>query len=407
MNSVPARAAGPTLLMIDDSAFHAVAEMTESQVQSYLTDPNTTDFTNDQTCLAKYQTSDANWTEGTGWSYSGTVSAAHLVYKVAQFWGMNPAVLLATLQKESALPHGSACDGWRFNSAMGYDCPSSQTYSYPDIGVTSTCVKDEKYVGFTKQVLWGGFQLEFARQRSEGNGNINWQGNGTVTYSGYETPGTRARVGTGCDADGANCQPGTQTTYDGQVNLCATNGTGCQIWTIGNGATASLVSYTPFYPQSFGHWYSEISDYVAKNSAMEGYFPVYRLANYISGQRLWTADANEKNSIAGKNGWVYEGIGFQVPQGGATPVYRLANYIDGERLLTVDLNEVRADVGHNGWVYEGCAFKIPDGGAMPVYRLANYISHSRLLTISLPEVQSVSGKNGWVYEGAAFKIPAY
>ena len=42
--------------------------------------------------------------------------------------------------------------------------------------------------------------------------------------------------------------------------------------------------------------------------------PVYRLANWMTKERLFTTSVTEKNTIAGNNGWVYEGISFYTSQ---------------------------------------------------------------------------------------------
>ena len=85
--------------------------------------------------------------------------------------------------------------------------------------------------------------------------------------------------------------------------------------------------------------------------------PVYRMANWITKERLFTVNLNEVNTIKDKNGWVYEGVAFQASSTAGTPVYRMANWITKERLFTVNLNEVNTIKDKNGWVYEGVAFQ--------------------------------------------------
>jgi len=87
--------------------------------------------------------------------------------------------------------------------------------------------------------------------------------------------------------------------------------------------------------------------------------PVYRLANWMTKERLFTTSVTEKNAISGNNGWVYEGISFYTYANsitGTTPVYRLANWMTKERLFTTSVTEKNAISGNNGWVYEGAAF---------------------------------------------------
>jgi hypothetical protein len=220
--------------IIDDSVFDNVNTMSAASVQSFLNQfPNS--------CIKNYQAPDPqSWT-----SYGGNVSAAQAIYDSAHIWGINPQVILTTLQKEEQLIDGSqGCAAWKYWSAMGYDCPSSATHSYPETGGGATCVAHESNVGFSAQINHGSWQLEFGRWRSEGDGNFSWDGDGAITYYGYMTQGCRARI-----------QGGSVACYDGNITL--SDGTSLHVE---NGATASLYSYTPFL-QSFGsifnNWFGQ------------------------------------------------------------------------------------------------------------------------------------------------------
>ena len=222
--SAPAANADSTTRLMDNSVFDNVGSMNESQIQAFLAAHGP--------CLVNYQDVDFNW-NGTTWSYGGSVSAAHIIYKAAQQWGINPEVIITTLQKEESLVSGTSCDGWRYNSAMGYGCPDS-----------GGC--DVKYAGFSRQVLWGSWQLMFGRERSEGN--LAWDGDGGVTYVGFMTQGTFQRCGS-CSAAYYN----GYATIDGQSIY------------LENGSTASLYSYTPHLNQSFpgifAGWFGSVYGY--------------------------------------------------------------------------------------------------------------------------------------------------
>lgn len=196
--------------LMDDAVFDSVNTMNESQIQSFLASKGP--------CLANYHDVDPTW-NGTSWSYSGSVAASHIIYKAAQQWGLNPEVIIATLQKEESLITGTSCDAWRYNSAMGYGCPDS-----------GGC--NPKYAGFTRQVLWGSWQLKFSKERSYGN--TAWDGDGDITYVGLMTQGNRAR----CDTCNTVYFDG-YATIDGQSIYLA------------NGTTAALYTYTPHLGQSF------------------------------------------------------------------------------------------------------------------------------------------------------------
>jgi len=228
--------------LLDTYVFDNTNSMTTAQIQSFLNQfPNS--------CLSSYSAPDPL----SYFSYGSFVSAAQIIKDSSTLWQVNPQVILTTLQKEEQLVDGSqGCANWKFWSSMGYNCPGTATYPYtysdvinsatypnglpPDLanGANQTCVAQAKNIGFAAQVNHGAWQLSFARHRSEGDGNLSWDGDNSVIYYGFMTAGTRPRV-----------QGGTATTYSGTVTLNDGNTV-----TLYNGATASLYSYTPFL-QSF------------------------------------------------------------------------------------------------------------------------------------------------------------
>jgi len=232
--------------LMDDAVFNNVTTMSASDIQTFLNQfPNS--------CLKSYQAPlPSDWS-----TYGGNASAATIISWAATHWGVNPQVLLATLQKEENLVDGSSgCAQWQYNSAMGYNCPGSATYSYPAIGVTNTCVAKQTDVGFSAQVSHGAWQLEFSLQRSYGR--TTWDGDDGVKYYGYMTQGNRAR----CGQLSGQCssQDLQQIYYDGNATL--SNGATF----VENGATASLYTYTPYlnqsFPTIFQNWFgSTLSDF--------------------------------------------------------------------------------------------------------------------------------------------------
>lgn len=141
-------------------------------------------------------------------------SSAQLIYDEAQSRGINPQVILTTLQKEQSL----ITDTWPFpsqyKSAMGYGCPESQ----------SVC--DAQYYGFFNQVHLGATLLRVGEARDCGD---------TSTFSNwYVDP---------------KWQLGKSISVDGRVTY------------LGTCATGSLYNYTPHRPDSAytlaadGHYY--------------------------------------------------------------------------------------------------------------------------------------------------------
>ena len=210
--------------LIDDSVFDNVNSMSANSIQNFFN----TRYPNG--CLTNYQAPDPQ-----SWSgYGANVSAAQAIYDSAHIWGINPQVIITTLEKEEGLVSGQGaygCSQTAFNSAMGYDCPGGIQ------AATGTCVAHASNLGFSAQINHAAWQLEFGSQRSEGDGNLGYDGDGDIIYYGYMTQGTRAR----CDIP-SSCPA---QYYSGNITL--DDGTNLNV---DNGATASLYSYTPFL-QSF------------------------------------------------------------------------------------------------------------------------------------------------------------
>lgn len=103
--------------IIDDSKFTNSGAMNAAMIQSFFQSKNSV-------CLLNYN--------GSGW-------AAAVIKQEADNYGINPQVLLATLQKETGLVTTTSCDDWKYRTAMGFGCPDS-----------APC--DSQYFGFQNQM---------------------------------------------------------------------------------------------------------------------------------------------------------------------------------------------------------------------------------------------------------------
>jgi len=237
--------------IIDDAIFDNANAMTAAQIDSFL---NSFPYSCISTNSGFKAIDPTGYNPTQGFLYGGFVSAGKVIYDAAQAYGINPQVLLTTLQKEQSLVVGAAnfCnngDQNKYAAAVGYGCPDGGTvYNYTGLslyqrnGTTvtstgSTCVNTAEKAGFTQQIIRGAWLLKFGEQRSQGN--INWaviKGNWDnsddpqTCYGGPMTQGTWAR-----------CPSGGSAYYDGYITI---DGTSVHLY---NGATASLYWYTPHF----------------------------------------------------------------------------------------------------------------------------------------------------------------
>jgi hypothetical protein len=256
--------------VIDDGVFDRAGSMSAAQIDTWLN----TNFPS--SCISTNNGFSAP--DPTGYSpnpsqffYSGSpVTAGQVIYDASQAYGMNPQVMIATLEKEEGLVSGgSGCSSWRYASAVGYGCTDSGTnthdYSYPGGGlvtplyyingspvssITGSCVNSGPKAGFTEQVIHAAWLFSFSRHKSEGDtawavikGNWNnCDDNNTcpaawnipasdACYSGFMTQGTFKR----CPTDSA------AVFYDGYTTI---DGTSTHM---DNGATAAFYVYTPHF----------------------------------------------------------------------------------------------------------------------------------------------------------------
>ncbi|MDB5167022.1 MAG: exported protein of unknown function [Candidatus Saccharibacteria bacterium] len=147
------------------------------------------------------------------------LSAAQIIYSVAQQYQINPEVLIVLLQKEQGL----VTDTWplpsEYRSATGYGCPDN-------------AVCDTQYYGFTNQVTWAAKMYHAIETSSTTWYSPYVLGNNTIYYN----PGPFNST--------------TQTYYgrfgsSRDIQYC-----GATTINIQNKATQALYDYTPYQPNS-------------------------------------------------------------------------------------------------------------------------------------------------------------
>jgi hypothetical protein len=150
------------------------------------------------------------WYTAAGAPCDQTVPAADIIYYASQIYGINPRVVLATLQKEQSLVTSPNPTDWQINQAMGYGCPT-----------TGGCGASN----FFYQIDSGVWVLRYHYERA--NGNNTWWNNGGYT------------CGTPKNFYNPGLWPGTNVTFYDE------DGVAYRTYLIANAATASLYCYTP------------------------------------------------------------------------------------------------------------------------------------------------------------------
>jgi hypothetical protein len=194
--------------LISDTVFYDSSAMSADAVQSFLSTKGAAcrPAADGTACLKDYRQTTATRAADarcTG-TYQGAAneSAATIITKVAQACGINPRVLLVTLQKEQSLvTRTTAGSASVYQKAMGYACPD-----------TAAC--DSKYYGFFNQVYSAASQLR-----------------------GYALNPTRFNHRAGA--------VNTIRYYPASKPECGSS----QVY-IRNQATASLYNYTPYQPNA-------------------------------------------------------------------------------------------------------------------------------------------------------------
>jgi LysM repeat protein len=197
-------------LIISDSVFFDFGTMTAEDIQRFLDSqvPVCGSSSTGMPCLKNYKSDTPEKVAEVGkcqyMPAQKNISAAQIIYNIARACGINPRVLLVTLQKEQGLVQARIPSPYMYRAAMGYGCPDS------DPGI---CGK-----------VWTGL----FNQVYKAAGQFQWYGdpNGSFTY----------------------LRPGRPVSIS--YHPSASRNCGKQTFTIKSQATANLYYYTPFVPNT-------------------------------------------------------------------------------------------------------------------------------------------------------------
>jgi hypothetical protein len=155
--------------IMSDAVFFNSGTMSAAQIQSFL-ESKVPSCQSGYTCLKDwYDTSRSTSADAMCGAYSGGVRerASTIIFKVAQACGINPQVILTTLQKEQGLVTHVWPSDWRYTIAMGQGCPD-----------TAAC--DTRYYGFFNQVYGAAWQFKRYANPPGTSNYFNWYAPGNT-----------------------------------------------------------------------------------------------------------------------------------------------------------------------------------------------------------------------------------
>lgn len=224
--------------IIDDAIFYSNTAMSTDEIQSFMNSKNPSCDTQGTRPASEYGRSDithAQYAANVGWpgppyvclrDYyqvprsdqninnlstnvrpEGSISAAEIIKRASDTYGINPKVLLVLIQKESVGP--LLTDTWpipaQYRSVVGYACPD-----------TAPC--DPKYAGFYNQIMNAAYQFKYYKDHAY---DKNQYGAYVYRHQPYNTVSLLFNPNSSCGS--------TQTRMD-------------------NFATTGLYNYTPYQP---------------------------------------------------------------------------------------------------------------------------------------------------------------
>lgn len=401
--------------LIDNQVFDAQT-MTASQVDAFLNSFSNSCISSDSGFRAPAPT---GYNPSQGFTYGSNVTAGKIIYDAAHVYGLNPQVLLATLQKEQSLVTGSA--GCHPNTPSPSATVRTSTSCTTGTATTTLCTNACPYsggcvniavgygcpyycyaskVGFSKQIIHAAWFLSFVRHRAEGQ--VNWKG--AVVNSGWDNSDDLSTNYTGPMARGTHqrCSSCTAKYYSGANTL------GDGSVTILNGATAALYYYTPFksgntnFINIFTSWFGSV--YAGCTYPTDQSGAVYRLVHPRDNSYFLTSSPNEVCTATRAMGYKYEGYLFFPENTGASAVYRLVK--KGHYLFTTSANERDNAINKYGFTLEGTAFQASNSydaskAPLAVYRMNYSGTGGYFYTVSTSEINEAE-KVGFNLEGVAF-----
>lgn len=344
--------------VISDDNWRAGTSMSQADIQAFL-----------QTQLGVLK--DYSCAEGGPNGLHSTVvkPAAQIIAEAAQYWNVNPKLIIATLEKEQSLisqPYHDASPthiygtDYHLTNAMGCGVYAGSPDRHP---------------GFGDQV-WTGTEKLGKAPMADATSPYQWTPGKTKVVWSYE--------------------------HNAYITIAPENQ-----------PTWNLYTYTPYYPQ-LSVW-KQYSKFFGDPLVFPGKAPVYRFYNRRNGSHFYTISEAERYTIQTQwaDTYSFEGPAYSLETtdpANSMPLYRFYNRKNGSHFYTASEDEKNAVIAR--WAatynYEGPAYCVslsPDG-CVPVYRFYNVKNGSHFYTTSEAEKAAVIANwpNVYRFEGPAYWV---
>jgi len=291
--------------------------------------------------------------------------ASQIIAEAAQYWNVNPKLIIATLQKEQSLITQS------FHEATATHKYGTDYHLTNAMGCGVYAGSPDRHPGFGDQVWTGTQKL----------------GQTTGPYAWY--------VG----------KTKSVYSYEHKANI---------VITPVNQPTWNFYTYTPYYPQ-YNVWYWYVQFFDEDPLASPTLRAVYRFYNPKTATHFYTASELEKYYVKSKlaRTYGYEGVAYRVNsenEDNGAPLYRFFNAKKNVHFYSADESEtanVKANLSST-YKYEGMAYNVslePAGGT-PVYRFLNLKQGTHFYTVDEAEKADIIGRlsSAYRYEGIGYYI---
>jgi len=345
-------------MIISDDNWRAGTSMSQGEIQAFLETQNGV--------LKTYACAEG----GPNGAHSAVVKpASQIIAEAAQYWNVNPKLIIATLEKEQSLITAP----WHVATATHLYGTDYHLTNAMGCGVYAG--SPDRHPGFGDQV-WTGTEKLGAAPAADSTSPYTWY------------PGKVKNVYSYPSAARVDIVPMNQPTWN-------------------------AYTYTPYFPQiSVWNLYTK---FFGDPLAYPGKRPIYRFYNVKNGSHFYTASEAERYTVIAKWSATYrfEGPAYSInttDSAMSQPLFRFYNKGSGSHFYTASVAERDAVIAtwSRTFAYEGPSYSVSltPQGCVPVFRFYNVRSKSHFYTTSAEERDAViaTWPTTFAFEGIAYYV---